>query len=152
MLLYRAQGAVLAVLGVGSVLEAMHIAAEAREASNFDAIGPDRYLLGLGVLMLVIGARLAVWPPAEGYAALPDQPNTGATFFFTLGMVAALAAVLPYIGFPLASFTFLTIMFRRFGNWPWLLSAGVAAAVAAVFYVTFILVADVPLPRASLLP
>jgi hypothetical protein len=151
MLLYRAQGAILALLGAGSVLEAMRITQESREGANFDAIGPDRYLMALGVLMTVIGILLALRPPVtDEFGSLPEQPKVGSTFYLTMAMLAALAAALPYIGFTAASFVFLTVMFRRFGNWSWMRSAAVSAIAAAIFYITFIRVADVPLPHGYL--
>jgi hypothetical protein len=152
MLLYRAQGAILALLGAGSVLEAWRITQDAREGANFDAIGPDRYLMSLGVLMLVIGIWLALRPPVtDQFASLPERPKVDSTFYVTMAMLAALTAALPHIGFTVASFVFLTVMFRRFGSWSWVRSAAASAITAAIFYITFIRVADVPLPHGYLM-
>ena len=151
-MLYRVQGALLGLLGAGSVVEAWRITQEVREAGNFDAIGPDRYLMGLGVLMAVIGLWMALRPPAaDQFGSLPAQRSVGATFCVTVGLTAALALALPYIGFAPASFLFLTIMFRHFGEWSWLRSAAASAATAGVFYVVFIWLADLPLPHGELL-
>jgi len=148
MLLYRAQGLILALLGAGSMLEAWRITQAAREGANFDAIGPDRYLMALGVLMTVIGLWMALRPPVtDRLGSLPEQPGVGSTFFITLAMLVALMALLPHVGFTIASFAFLIVMFHRFGGWSWMLSAAAASLVAAVFHVTFIWLADVPLPR-----
>lgn len=152
MLLYRAQGVILALLGAGSVLESWRITQAAREGANFDAIGPDRYLLALGVLMVVIGIWMALRPPVtDQFGPLPEQPRVGSTFYITVAMLAALTATLPYIGFPLASFAFLTFMFHRFGGWSWLRSSAVSVGVAAVFYITFVWMADLPLPHGNLI-
>lgn len=145
MLLYRAQGAVLALLGLGSLPEAWRITRDVRQGANFDAVGPDRYLLALGVLMLLVGTWMAWRPPADD-ATGPAPPHVGATFFLTMAMLAALAAAMPYLGFPIASFVFMTVMFHRFGGWSWMRSTGASLVVAAVFYIAFIRVADVPLP------
>jgi len=151
-MLYRVQGAVLGLLGAGSVVEAWRITQEAREAANFDAIGPDRYLMGLGLLMAVIGLWMARRPPvADQFGSLPAQRSVGATFYITVGLTAALALALPYIGFAPASFLFLTIMFRQFGEWSWVRSAAASAVTAAVFYIMFIWLADLPLPHGELL-
>ena len=152
MLLYRAQGVILALLGAGSVLEAWRITQTAREGANFDAIGPDRYLMALGVLMTVIGVWMALRPPlTDELGSLPAQHKVGSTFFVTLAMLVALTALLPFVGFTIASFAFLIVMFHRFGGWSWVRSAAAAGLVAAVFHVTFIWMADVPLPRGSLM-
>ena len=151
MLLYRAQGAILALLGAGSVLEALRITQESREGANFDAIGPDRYLMALGILMAVIGLWLALRPPVtDQFGSLPEQPKVGSTFYLTMAMLAALTAALPYIGFTVASFVFMAVMFHRFGGWSWLRSSAVSAVIAAIFHVAFIRVADVPLPHGYL--
>jgi Tripartite tricarboxylate transporter TctB family len=152
MLLYRVQGVIFTLLGIGSTLEAWRITQAAREGGNFDAIGPDRYLLALGVLMTVIGTWMALRPPViDQFGPLPEQPKVGATFYITVAMLAALTATLPYIGFPVASFVFLTVMFHRFGGWSWLRSSAVSIVVAAIFYITFVRMADLPLPHGNLI-
>lgn len=151
-MLYRAQGIILTVLGVGSVLEGWHITRAARESGNFDAIGPDRYLIGLAAVMAIVGLWMALRPPvADYFGSLAQQPKVGPTFFITVGMLAALSAALPYIGFPIASFVFLAVMFHHFSEWSWLRSSAVSVLVAAIFYVTFVRLADLPLPHGDLI-
>jgi predicted phage tail protein len=55
MILQRAHGIFFMLLGAVSFVDGWRIAQQAREGANFDAIGPDRYLMALGVLMLIAG-------------------------------------------------------------------------------------------------
>ena len=52
MILQRVHGIFFMLLGGVSVVDGWRIAQQAREGANFDAIGPDRYLMALGALML----------------------------------------------------------------------------------------------------
>ena len=54
-MLQRAHGILFVLLGVVSLVDGWRVTVQARETADFDAIGPDRYLLALGVLMLAAG-------------------------------------------------------------------------------------------------
>src|SRR5207249_5222897 len=89
MILHRLHGALFLLLGVVSVADGWRIAQQAREGANFDAIGPDRYLIALGAAMLLAGLwRLLRGPPPETVATVPDR-DAGATssLLLTLGML-----------------------------------------------------------------
>lgn len=97
--------------------------------------------------MAAIGIWMALRPPSAADDTAPSQGSIGATFLFTMAMLIALTALLPYVGYPIASLLFLTLMFQRFGGWSWPRSGIAACAAAAIFYVAFIRIADVPLPH-----
>lgn len=147
-MLYRVQGVMYVLLGVLSLVEGWHITKTAREGANFDAIGPDRYLMALGVIMLLVGAWLAVRPPPSPEGAqtsyLPAQARTN--LIACVAMLAAFTLAMPYVGFTLGCFVFLAILFRRLSDWSWPRSTAVAALTSAFFYVALIRLADVPLP------
>jgi len=151
-MLYRVQGLLFMALGVVCLLEGWHITSTAREGGNFDAIGPDRYLMALSAVMVVLGLVLALNPPRLSQDAqefrLPAE--TKQNLFLCVGMLAAFTLALPYTGFTLGSFVFLAILFRQLGHWSWARSTGAAAVSAAVFYLTLIRFADVPLPAGML--
>jgi hypothetical protein len=153
MILQRAHGIFFMLLGAVSVVDGWRIAQQAREGANFDAIGPDRYLMALGALMLSAG----VWrllsraePYTKPQTAIPDR-DAGATWklALTLGMLAAFAALVPVLGFSLTCFLFLAAQLRVQGDWPWWLSLAVAAAIALAFDVAFVRFADMSLPKGS---
>jgi hypothetical protein len=151
MFLQRAHGIFFVLLGLVSLADGWRIGQQAREGANFDAIGPDRYLLALGVVMLVAGLWGLVKRPELAHA--PDAASgqhTGsvtARLVLTVAMIGGLAALTPVVGFPIACALFLTLQFRTLGGWPWWKSAGLAVTIALAFYVTFIALADMPLPK-----
>ena len=101
MILHRLHGVFFMLLGVVSVVDGWRIAQQAREGANFDAIGPDRYLMALGAVMLIAGVwRLLGRPePTDAEAAVPDR-DAGATWrlLLTLALLAAFAALVPVLG------------------------------------------------------
>jgi hypothetical protein len=147
-MLYRIQGGMYFLLGGVSLAEGWHIAQTAREASNFDAIGPDRYLMALSILLLALGLWLALRPPQSAGEAETSywSAETRTKLVTCIAMLAAFTLAMPFIGFTLGCFVFLTVLFRQLGNWSWLRSAGAAGIAAAFFYIGLIRFADVPLP------
>ena len=147
-MLYRVQGLVYALLGAVSLFEGWHITKTAREGANFDAIGPDRYLMALGALLGVVGLWLAMRPPQSAEEA-PTSHLSGearTTLIVCIAMLAAFTLAMPYIGFTLGCFVFLAVLFRYLSDWSWLRSTVAAALTSAFFYVGLIRLADVPLP------
>src|SRR5438552_376967 len=149
MILHRLHGALFLLLGVVSVADGWRIAQQAREGANFDAIGPDRYLIALGAAMLAAGLwRLLRGPPPETVATVPDR-DAGATssLLLTLAMLVGFALLVPVLGFSPTCFLFLAAQLRVLGGWPWWLSLAVAAPIALAFHAAFISLADMPLPK-----
>jgi hypothetical protein len=151
MMLQRAHGIFFMLLGAVSLVDGWRITQQAREGANFDAIGPDRYLLALGALMLVAGLwRLLSRPQlqAEPKGAAGDRAaGMMSSFVLTLAMLVGFAALTPVLGFSLACVLFLTVQLRLLGSWPWWTSAAAAAAIGLAFHVIFIRFADMPLPK-----
>ena len=142
MILHRLHGALFLLLGVVSVADGWRIAQQAREGANFDAIGPDRYLIALGAAMLLAGLwRLLRGPPqqTDTEAAVPDR-DAGATWslLLTLAMLVAFALLVPVLGFSPTCFLFVAAQLRMLGGWSWWLSLAVAAPIALAFHVAFI--------------
>jgi hypothetical protein len=154
VLLYRTQGLLLAFLAAVSILDGWRITREAREGANFDAIGPDRYLIALGVAMLAVGLYLALKPSDTGSKSAKEDADPSNTALRSLVSVTAALAVfalaMPYLGFTIGNFVFIAYLTRLFGDWPWWRSLCTAAVVTAVFYVSFVMVADVALPKGML--
>ncbi len=146
-MLYRIQGLMYLLLGVVSLAEGWHITQTAREGANFDAIGPDRYLMALGVLLIAVGSWLALRPPQSSDATQAYWPAQARTnLIVCIAMLAAFTLAMPYVGFTLGCFVFLTVLFRHLGDWSWLRSVTAAALTSAFFYIGLIRLADVPLP------
>jgi Tripartite tricarboxylate transporter TctB family len=147
----RAYGILFVLVGIISLVDGQRVAIEARDHGNFDAIGPDRYLLALGAVMLVGGMwRLLADTdsPAEHHRAIAAH-TTGSIppLASTLVMLASFAALTPAIGFSLACLLFLTAQFTSLSGWPWWRSVATAAIAALALHATFIWLADVPFPN-----
>lgn len=151
MVLHRLHGVLFTLLGVVSLADGWRIARQAREGANFDAIGPDRYLIALGALMLASGLwRLLSRTQAETVPlAAEEEREEGAAWslVLTLVMLAGFAFAVPYLGFAPTCFLFLAAQLRLLGGWPWWLSFAAAAPIALAFHLAFITFADMPLPK-----
>ncbi|TCT06215.1 tripartite tricarboxylate transporter TctB family protein [Aquabacter spiritensis] len=123
-----------------------------RSSSMFDDLGPDRYLVVLGLIMVAVGVALAVRPPPnlmkrDGGAAAFWPPRPPVTF--TLAMVAY-ALIMPRLGYVAATFLFFILIFYLAGKRSVLANLGYGAVCTAVFYVIFKQFADMPLPTGLL--
>jgi len=153
MILHRLHGALFLLLGVVSVADGWRIAQQAREGANFDAIGPDRYLIALGAAMLLAGLwrLLRGAPPESETAAAVPAPEGDARalsdLLLTVAMLVAFALLVPVLGFSPTCFLFLVAQLRVLGGWTWWRSLGAAALIALAFHLAFIGLADMPLPK-----
>ncbi len=151
MILHRVHGVLFMLLGSISLADGWRIAPQAREGANFDAIGPGRYLMALGALMLATGLwRLLSRMQTETEPqAAAEEGGTGAVWnlVLTLGMLVGFALAVPYVGFAPTCFLFLAAQLRVLGGWAWWLSFAAAAPIALAFHVAFITFADMPLPK-----
>jgi hypothetical protein len=147
-MLSRVQGLVFLAFGGVAIAEGWHIERDVRAGSNFDAVGPDRYLMAIGALLLVLGLWLSLRPLQLGEKAHNDRlpADVRINLFVTLGMLAAFTLAIPYAGFTLGCFVFLTVLFHRLSDWSWVRSALTAAASSAIFDIALVRLADVPLP------
>jgi hypothetical protein len=149
MALQRGQGLIFVLIGAISLVDGWRITLQAREAANFDAVGPDRYLLALGVVLICSGAWSLLGP--QRLARQPRVPPGGmtSTLVLTLAALVGFAALTPLLGFSLACFLFLGLQLWLLARWPWWKCLIVAAVIALAFHVTFIVLADMPMPKGA---
>jgi putative tricarboxylic transport membrane protein len=76
----------------------------------------------------------------------PDGPARRRRVVDTVGALAAFALVLPWVGYPVAAFVFVTFVLRRLGT-GWLMAGAMGVLAAAASYGLFAILLDVPLPR-----
>ncbi|MEP9377374.1 tripartite tricarboxylate transporter TctB family protein [Aquabacter sp. CN5-332] len=121
-----------------------------RADSMFDELGPDRYLVVLGVIMLAVGVALALKPPPSPLKL--DIPEGGSKWWpprppvtFTLAMIAYTIAI-PPLGYAIATFLFFLLIFYLAGKRSLVSNFAYGTASAVIFYFLFDKFADMPLP------
>jgi hypothetical protein len=150
-MLNRVTGVLFIALGIVSMVDGWRITEQARPTGNFDAIGPDRYMMGLGALMLLAGlwrllSRQEAQPGARGATDSDGLPILAST----LGLFAAFAFAVPFLGFSLACFLFLAAQLWVLSGWAWWKAVAVAVPLAIAFHAAFVTFADMPFPKGVL--
>lgn len=151
----RIQGAAFTLAGLGSMAEAWRITTTVRETATFDVLGPDRYLMLAGGLMVLAGLLLMVAGrapvademPAAAAAATGDGVPAPAMPAVMLAALAGFALAMPWAGFEASCLGFFLAAFGLVSRWDLPRSLIAAAVAAAVLHVVFVRLADVPLPR-----
>lgn len=144
------------MLAVGLVYEAM---AMNMPRGSLAYPGPGLFPMIIGILLIAtaLGCLLqeivprmrskdpaASSVPDEG-AAAADKRNVGKTVQLTALMIGYIFLLKP-LGFPLAIFAFLALAIRIFGYRKWLPTLAMAAVIASLSYLSFVVWLKVSLP------
>lgn len=161
-------GLAFIAFGAISIYDALRIGAALRARGTLDIVGPDRYLFGVAVLLVVVGACLIVqaWTsrrvprhagaarvaPAAGIGGMPADADVaqGRAHLWLFAALLAYVALLPLLGYLVATVLFAIAAFRVMGVRSMLRAAVAAVLLTAVCYGSFVLIADLPLPRGVL--
>ena len=143
-------GGLFIVGGTATVWDALRITKTFRIPGAFDPLGPDRYLLLLAVLLLILGTALllAAWrtPMTVPACSGGDEGNSSRVALLVALLTGYLVAIL-VLGYPTATFVFFVAAFLIMGirGWTRLLVSSVilAGAFSTIFYIG----ADMPLPK-----
>lgn len=152
MTLQRVQGLLFVLFGIISSYDSWRIIATVRPTANFDAIGPDRYLLFLSALMIVVGLLLALRP--SGGSASFDWSDLRkwppANYLVVIAIMVAFVWGMSYLGFTIACLAFFVAAYRLLGDWSWSRTIGYAAITTVFIYVVFVYFSDMSLPKSFL--
>ena len=144
------------ILAVGLVYESMALN---MPRGNLAQPGPGLFPMIIGIFMLAtaLGCLLqevlfrkrdknpAASPLPSQDAVIPANRDIKKTFQLTALMTGYLLVLKP-LGFPLAICAFLVVAIRIFGYRRWLPTLAMAAVIAGISYVAFVLWLKVPLP------
>lgn len=144
----RIFGLLLAAIGALWIHDGWRLGAE-REYQFFDELGPDRYLILLGSILVATGIALALRllrSDATEQDSAPFRlwpPSTAVTF---TGALLVYAALLDVAGYTLATFLFCLLAFGLAGrSWRSILAGSLLATAGC--WLVFIRLAGMPLPR-----
>ena len=143
----------LIVLGVVSSWEAIRLGMEARAEQLFDVVGPDRYLLGISVLLTLLGlAHLRGKRKSSAPPPAAEEPQAAHLPAALTLLMAIYAAAMPFIGYALATALFLvaSLSLTRAGSRRSILLVAIVTSIA--FVLIFDVFADMPLPTGSIWP
>ena len=98
----------------------------------------------VGVMMSARAFRTPVQAVAERDVA--QDPAARSRALSTVAVLVAFCLLMPWIGYPLVAFGFVTVLLQRLGS-AWRTSAVIGAITAVVSFWVFGVLLDVPLPR-----
>lgn len=142
-------GAIFVALAAVSFWDGYRITSTLRRPGIYDGLGPDRYLMVVGLIVLLLGVALAVQGAREMRQPVPQAAEEQASnrHLWLLAAICAYAGLIWFLGYALATLAFfiaaLWIMGQR--NWRWNLPSAVALTVA--YYFMFEYAADISLPQ-----
>jgi hypothetical protein len=158
MMRYALESLALAAIGAWSIWDGVRLSTDVRREGVFDALGPDRYIMILGGILLVLSVAriwtaraewLAEHGPSGSSAAAPDNAPPLKFILLTVAF-AGYALIAPYTGYGLATVLFFAAVYWIMGLRGWLRLIAATAISAATFILLFITLADMPLPRGIL--
>lgn len=143
-------GALFVVFAAVSFWDGYRIATTLRRPGVYDGLGPDRYLIAVGAVILVLGIALAVQGFLEMQRAAPkseEEEPASRRHLWLLAAICGYAVLIWFLGYAASTLLFfiaaLWIMGHR--DWRWNLSSSVALTLA--FFLLFEYAADISLPK-----
>lgn len=151
----------LCLAGVIVIRDGLRITEALRRPGIYDIVGPDRYLVVVGVLLLICGAGLAlqaIGPEAgddgEPQVETEDSPAPHGSLrpmLLLFGALMAYAVTLPWLGYLLSTLLFLGLAFYLSGVEGGRRIVFAAVALSVGFQVVFVQFADMAMPSGRLL-
>lgn len=147
-------GLAMVAFSAVSIRDGMRITTGFRAGSSFDVLGPDRYLLGVAVLVGALGlgfiiqsvVRIGKDARARERAVATEEGRTSGRHIVLIGLLLIYAALMPILGYAAASFLFFIVTFRVMGLDRWKAVLPWSLAATAAYYLAFVNLADMPLP------
>lgn len=138
------EGIILVGLGLMSIVEGIRLATRLRQPGFYDVVGPDRYAIGIGFLLVVTGA-IYVFSQVKEKPAIKEptvdkegeDKETLVKVVGTVGVLALYAFLMPIIGYFLASTVFFVLVSKILGAKSWLFNIIYSVAVTGICQLIF---------------
>jgi putative tricarboxylic transport membrane protein len=139
----------LCALGFLGVSGAYLVGALAFPVGSLAKPGPGFFPVAVGVFLCVAAAILAITArrgrsPAPAVDATPAAARTRVAV--TVVGLVGFCLLLPWVGYPICAFLFVTLLLRRLGDIGWTGAAATAALASAATFYLFGVLLGVPLP------
>jgi uncharacterized protein YjeT (DUF2065 family) len=147
----RLWGLALVLIGAVIAWDGWRLWQDERAESMFDPLGPDRYIILMGGLLILTGTVILLSRPASTASAarvdMGERYRIPVAFMIVL---AAYALLIPLLGHTGATFLFFLAAFFLAGRRNLMATLLTSTVSATIFYVLFPYFADMPLPRGIL--
>lgn len=142
-------GAIFVALAGVSFWDGYRIASTLRRPGVYDGLGPDRYLMAVGLLVLILGVALAVQGAREFHQKAPEVAGEQAStrHLWLLAAICGYVALIWLLGYAIATFAFFVATLWIMGQRDWRWSLPSAAALTAAYFLMFEYAADISLPK-----
>lgn len=138
------EGIILVGLGFLSIIEGVRLAIRMRQPGFYDVVGPDRYAMGIGFLLVVAGAiyvfsqmkekRVIKEPAADKEG---EEKKTLVKVVGIVGVVVLYGFLMTIIGYFLASIVFFVLVCKILGVKSWLFNIIFSVAVTVIYQLIF---------------
>lgn len=142
----------LGLILIGAILtwDGRRLWQDERADSMFDVLGPDRYIILMGGLLILTGIVIGLSKTVPAGAARQDIGKSYLTpAVFTVAL-SVYALIIPWLGYTGATFLFFVAAFFLAGRRNIVPTLVTSTISAACFYLLFPYLADMPLPRGFL--
>ncbi len=136
----------MALLGLAAIV----LASRLREGKATGGPGTRFLPVLVAVIVVVLGAALALRQPASEAATEPIEPGGARRAIWTLGAVLAYVFAFGRLGFVLATVPFLAVLLLAYGERRWPVVLAVALGATGAAYALFAVWLGVPLPPGPL--
>jgi tripartite tricarboxylate transporter TctB family protein len=140
---------IILLLGAAGLIASIQLDRQLQPLHVSAAIGPARYTAVVSAIILVSGVLLVVQelrrrPPAHPEFVGRLVSPRGVLLILVL---LAYVAVVPLVGFTLGNVVFFPLLFQVCGLRPWKKSLVSGLAMSVAFYVVFVWLARIPIPK-----
>ncbi|HOE16663.1 MAG TPA: tripartite tricarboxylate transporter TctB family protein [Syntrophorhabdaceae bacterium] len=139
----RVAGAIFVVMGIISLVESWRL----YNIRTRGVVGDDTFPFILGSAMVVLGAVLAFFPTRTRQPVTWPNGRQAARMAAGFLMLVLFSFLLPFVGFPVATFIASLGLFVTLGRFRWYMAILISAALSGIFHAIFVAWLNLPFPK-----